>query len=95
MDSVTRHDLMGHANRLRPVVQIGRSGLTARAVEQVKRALGGSALMKVRVHADPGSDVEQIGRDLSQQAGATFVGRVGNVVVLYRPAEADGASEPS
>ena len=93
MASPTRHELMGQANRLKPAVQIGRLGLNPRAVEQVKRVLGVSVLMKVRVHTDPGSPVEQIGRDLAQQAGATFVGRVGNVVVLHRPAAQDGPEE--
>ncbi|HUW82120.1 MAG TPA: YhbY family RNA-binding protein [Phycisphaerae bacterium] len=94
MDSATRHDLMGQANRLKPAVQIGRLGVNPRSVEQVKRVLAGSVLMKVRVHTDPGSPVEQIGRDLARQADATFVGRVGNVVVLYRPADQDGTEEP-
>ena len=94
MDSATRHDLMGQANRLKPAVQIGRLGLSPRSVEQVKRVLGGSALMKVRVHTDSGLPVEQIGRDLARQADATFVGRVGSVVVLDRPTDRDRAGEP-
>jgi RNA-binding protein YhbY len=94
MDSTTRHDLMGQANRLKPAVQIGRLGLNPRSVEQVKRVLDGSVLMKVRIHADPGSPVEQMGRDLARQADAMFVGRVGSVVVLYRPTDPDRAGEP-
>lgn len=84
---------MGQANRLKPVVQIGRLGLNPRAVEQVRRVLGGAELIKVRIHADSGSQVEQTGRDLARQAGATFVGRVGNVAVLHRPAGLGGTEE--
>lgn len=93
MDSPTRHDLMGQANRLKPMVQIGRLGLNLRAVEQVRRVLSGTELVKVRINADSGSQVEQMSRDLAQQAGATFVGRVGNVAVLHRPTDPDGTEE--
>ncbi len=93
MDSPTRQDLMGQANRLKPAVQIGRLGLNPRAVEQVRRVLAGTELVKVRINADSGLQVEQTGRDLAQQAGATFVGRVGSVAVLHRPPGPDGTEE--
>jgi len=74
---------MQQAQGLRAAVDVGRAGVTTGVVEQVRRALDSSELVKVRVRLADGKQVDEAGRALSRQCGAELVGRVGKMVVLY------------
>jgi RNA-binding protein len=80
-----RRHLRGLAHPLKPVILIGKTGLTASVALETARALKDHELIKVRT---PGGDRDA--RDtliaaLAGETGSALVQRIGNVAVLYRP----------
>jgi RNA-binding protein len=78
---------MKQAHGLKPAVEIGRAGLDVSVVEQVRRVLESSELMKVRVRVDDRDEADAVARNLAQQCEAQLVGRIGKVAVIYRPCQ--------
>jgi RNA-binding protein len=76
--------LRGRAHGLKPVVRIGKQGLTASALAEVELALASHELIKIH---SPGSREEKqaTAQHLEEQLAASAVGAIGNVVILFRP----------
>lgn len=68
---------------LRPVVFIGKEGLTEAVVATAVQALADHELIKVKLEAWKERKKELAG-ELSDKTGSQVVQRVGHVVVLYR-----------
>lgn len=86
---------MRRANRLEACVTIGKRGVDDAVTAQVRRLLGTTDLLKVRVHCDQGSEAEARGRTLCQRVPCQFMGRVGKTVILYRPPDEPLESQTS
>jgi RNA-binding protein len=79
-----RRFLRGRAHALKPLVQIGKTGLTDAVAKEADRALQDHELIKVRA---PGADRGARDALLAQLATRTrsaLVHRIGHVAVLYR-----------
>jgi RNA-binding protein len=78
-----RKYLRGLAHSLKPLVRIGKQGLTEGALHEIDAAVDSHELIKV--HA-PGTKEEK--QDLAQRmeeaTGAAAVGMIGHVIILYR-----------
>jgi RNA-binding protein len=73
---------LGHA--LRPVVLIGREGLTEPIFDAIEAAHHGSELIKLKI-LEPGQvDRKAIATELNEQTHSEMVGMVGGVLLLYR-----------
>ncbi len=76
--------LRGLAHSLKPLVRIGKSGLTDSVLANLDQALESHELVKVKL-----SDSKEHRRDLSQQIdarlGSVQVGAIGHVAIFYRP----------
>jgi RNA-binding protein len=75
--------LRGLAHHLKPVVQIGRNGLTDPVLESIAQALDAHELIKVRL-ADPQGRKRELAEEIAGRTDSVQVGLVGNVVTLYR-----------
>jgi RNA-binding protein len=75
--------LRGLAHHLKPVVQVGRNGLTDSVIESIDQALDAHELIKVRL-ADPEGRKRELADEIAGQTKSAWVGLVGNVVTLYR-----------
>ena len=80
-----RRHLRGLAHPLKPVILMGKTGLTGSVATETARALHDHELIKVKT---PGGDRDA--RDamialLARMTGSALVQRIGNVAVLYRP----------
>ncbi|HEX9940421.1 MAG TPA: ribosome assembly RNA-binding protein YhbY [Thermoanaerobaculia bacterium] len=75
--------LRGLAHHLKPVVQVGRNGLTDPVIELIGQALDAHELIKVRL-ADPEGRKRELAEEIADRSGSVRVGLVGNVVTLYR-----------
>ena len=77
--------LRGLAHGLKPVVRVGRGGLTGSLLASLDQALDSHELVKVKF-----SDFRHRKRELAAQAagrvGCAQVGAIGHVVIFYRPA---------
>jgi RNA-binding protein len=74
--------LRGQAHDLRPVVQLGRQGLSAGVLREIDAALEIHELIKIQ-----GSDKAEnraFAEPLEAELGAAVVGLIGHVLILYR-----------
>lgn len=80
-----RRYLAGRAHPLRPVIQIGASGLTDAVTRETDRALADHELIKVRMRAADRTMRDSALAELAERTGSALVHRIGHVAVLYRP----------
>ena len=83
LDSGQRQYLRRLAHDLRPVVQIGRQGLTPAVIAAVDTALLAHELIKIKFgeFKDEKADLTE---QLTAATDSTLVGMVGNVAMLFR-----------
>lgn len=77
--------LRGLAHGFKPVVWIGKAGLTDGVLANLDQALEAHELIKVKL-----SDSKELRREISAQIdtrlGTVQVGAIGHVAIFYRPA---------
>ena len=74
--------LRGRAHDLKPLVQVGHSGVTDAVIAAVAEALLDHELIKVRLH-EP-DDKKGMAAELAQRCAAEMCGLVGHTVILYK-----------
>ena len=78
-----RKHLRGLAHALKPLVQIGKQGLTEAAIRQVDEALNDHELIKVQA-AVPREEKREVAARLAIELDAEVAGQIGHVIILYR-----------
>lgn len=77
-------ELKARAQRLDPVVRIGKAGVSPAFLAALDRALHVHELVKLKF--DEFKDQKKaLVPEIAQQTGSHLIQRVGNVAVLYRP----------
>lgn len=84
LDSSTKRKLRAKANPLKARINIGKAGLNATVIDQLRRALDKDELVKVRAQIDERTDLETLGEQLAEQADCELVGKTGFVLTFYR-----------
>lgn len=79
--------LKAMAHHLKPVVQVGKGGITGNLIEQVDLALTAHELIKVSVQKSSPLTRDEVARTLTEETGATCVQTIGHLTVLFRPSE--------
>lgn len=82
--SKQRKYLRSHAHTLRPVLQIGKSGINPNLVKQLDDALEARELVKATVLKNTPESVDEISRELAEITNAELVQVIGNRFVVYR-----------
>jgi RNA-binding protein len=76
--------LRGLAHRLKPVIQVGKNGLTGELILAAQEALHVHELIKVKFlnfkEAKP-----ELSRVIEAQTESEMVGLIGNIALFYRP----------
>lgn len=80
-----RKALRGLAHDLKPLIQIGRAGLTDGVLASLDEALTDHELVKVRF-LDHREHKKELCERISEGLGAALAGTVGHVAIFYRPA---------
>ncbi len=83
LSSAQRKWLRGQAHALKPIVQIGKLGVTESVLSQVDAALNDHELIKVQAAA-PREEKDAIAERLAAGLGADVAGRVGHIIILFR-----------
>lgn len=78
-----RQALRGIAHSLQPVVRVGDKGLSETVMAEIEGALDRHELIKVKLDAERGARGE-LSEAIAERTGATLVGAIGRVVILYR-----------
>ena len=84
--SKQRKVLEKYAQPMSAIVQIGGAGLTEQQVAQIDRCLGDHELIKIKFNEFK-EDKKELTAELVQKTDASLVRIIGNVAILYRPAE--------
>lgn len=82
--SKQRSFLKSMANRISPVVMIGRAGLTENVESEVDRLLEHRELIKIKIQEGSDLDPKETASLLADKLGAEFVQAIGRKFVLYR-----------
>lgn len=90
LDAKTKRALKARARRLKPILHVGKNGLSPETITQLARIFAGHDLVKVRLIVEDGAAAEELARRMAAGVGAGLVARIGKVAVLYKPLAADG-----
>ena len=75
--------LKSRAQRLEPVLKLGKAGISEPFLKSLEQALVDHELVKVRL-AEFKEERKTVAPDLAAKSGSHLVTLIGNVVVLYR-----------
>jgi RNA-binding protein len=75
------------ANRIDPILQVGKSGISDNLVSQLEDALTARELVKIRVLPQAPMQAGEIAAELSERTGAELVQVIGRNAVIYRQGE--------
>ncbi|MFZ3576473.1 ribosome assembly RNA-binding protein YhbY [Virgibacillus sp. DJP39] len=76
--------LRSKANRLKPIFQVGKTGVNDNMVEQISEALEKRELIKVSILQNCMEDKDTVASELVEGAQAELVQIIGNNIVLYK-----------
>nr|CRH07733.1 RNA-binding protein yhbY [Candidatus Magnetococcus massalia] len=79
-----RKHLKGLAHGLKPIVFVGKEGLTDPVHDAVEEALLGHELIKVRF-LDFKDQRKDLAEKLAKKSQSALVGMIGHLAILYRP----------
>ncbi len=80
-----RAHLKGLAHHLKPVVHLGKDGITDGVLKQIALALEAHELIKVRVAEGSPLDRHEASDQVPGRVGAFLVQNIGKILILYRP----------
>jgi len=83
LTGVQKKHLRGLAHHLKPMVQVGKNGVTDSVLDLIGKALDDHELIKVKL-IDPQGRKKEQAEEIAERTGGVQVGLVGKVVTLYR-----------
>ncbi len=84
LNSKQRSNLRGLAQKIEPVTQVGKSGVTDMLIESLEKTIDKRELIKVTVLENSGLDVKEAGVEIAQRLNAEFVCATGRKLVFYK-----------
>lgn len=88
-------ELKARSHHLEPVVWIGKSGLTNKVIEEIKKQLKKKRLIKVKMlkQSLEGKNKKELAQEIAQKTGSVVVHQVGFAAVLYREKNEEKAAK--
>ncbi len=85
LSSNQRKHLEALANKLDPVIRIGKNGLDSKIVKGVSEALDSHELVKIKILESCAVEKEEILDVLIKGTNASLVRMIGRVIILFKP----------
>lgn len=82
-----RSYLKGLANKIDPIFQLGKNGITRSFVKQINDALEAREIVKINVLNNSFLNVKDTANEIASETHAEFVQSIGNKFVIYRESE--------
>jgi len=79
--------LRSRAHSLNPVVMTGNAGLTDAVLNEIEHALAHHELIKIKLSGADKNLRQQMSSTICNTVGAAVVQAIGQMLVIYRPAE--------
>ena len=83
LTNTQRDYLRKQAHHLKPVVHVGKNGVSSAVIETVSRALDAHELIKVKL-LDAQDEPKQLAEQGAAESHSALVHLIGNVATLYR-----------
>ena len=80
-----QRELKRRGHRLKARILVGRGGLSLGFLEQLRKNLAETDLLKVRIEADDAAETKRVAAELAQLVHCHLIQRVGRVALLYLP----------
>ncbi len=84
MTSKQRAYLRGFANKIEPIFQVGKGGVTDVLVEQLSDALEARELIKITVLKNAPDYARDIADEIAEKTNSDVIQVIGNKIVLFR-----------
>lgn len=84
LTSKQRANLRSMAQKIQPVTQVGKGGITDGLLESLDSAIEKRQLIKVTVLENSGMEVKEVGEKIATALRAEFVCATGRKIVFYR-----------
>lgn len=75
------------AAELKPVVMIGKNGITESVIEEIKSSIEHHELIKVKANAEDREQRDELAQYLAEQSESTVVQFLGNNLTLFKQAK--------
>jgi RNA-binding protein len=79
-----RRHLRSLGSALRPVVVVGKNGLSEAVLAKLRAELDAHELVKVRLAGEDRLERDALSRELAAASSSECIGRIGGVALLYR-----------
>lgn len=89
LTSKQRSKLRSLAQKIEPVTQLGKTGVTPSFLDGLDAVLFKRELIKITVLENSGEDPKTIGAVIAEELGAEFVCATGRKLVFYRRSTSD------
>ena len=83
LSSTQRKYLRGQAHSVKPVVQVGKNGLSDEILAAVEENLNAHELIKVKF-VECKDQKKEISAEIASRAKAELAGLIGNIAIIYR-----------
>lgn len=84
MDKNKFYKLKSEAVHLKPIINVGKNGVTDANVEELKKHIKANRLVKVKMLKSAGIDTKTLAQQIADVTMTTLIEIKGNTVVLYR-----------
>ncbi len=81
-----RKKLKSMAHHLKPVIQIGRNGVTDAVLKAIDKALLDHELIKIK-YIDFKEEKKELSSGIAEKTGANIIAGIGNIIILFRKNE--------
>lgn len=76
--------LKGLAHSQKPIVQIGKEGLTSRVIDTIGFELLNHELIKVKIGNNSGLERHETSKTVAEKTNSSLVQLIGKIIVLYK-----------
>lgn len=95
LSSAEKKVLRGQAMSLKPLIQIGKAGISPAVISAMEKALIEKHLVKVRILHDDRNQRAEWAKELSQECPSEITGQVGKTYSFYRQPSATSNQQPA
>lgn len=85
--SKQRSYLKSIANSIKPILQIGKNGVTDTVISQADDALKAREIIKINILNNSLLDIKETSNEIAEKLDAELVQAIGNKCILYRESE--------
>lgn len=87
LSSKQKQYLKKEAHALKPIIQIGKDGLTNNSFTTINQALKAHELIKISLLQTCPSPAEEIILDVNARCHCEFVFKIGRTLIFYKPSK--------